>query len=493
MAKKSEKTISKKKLSNNVAVIGFGVTGKSVAKFLTSRGHIVTVFESGKKDKFNPADLAKYSTVEFYFETTDFDPKQFDYIVTSPGVSLESPVIVRAQKMRIPVYNDLTLFIDEWRKKGGKIIGVTGSNGKTTTVSLLYEIIKQLTPAILGGNIGNSPLDLLDIEYPRGVIAVLEISSNQLDLFGPADYLDICVVTNLSSNHLDRYHGSMDEYAFAKLKGIDKNKTKTIICLDDIGTQKHILPQLKCKNIYAVSFEQPVDQAIFSGIYTDESGNLIFADVSNNGSGHAKDFPATENTLTNNFESEIVFDKTDKRRLIGLHNLYNIAFVLLTIILAEKEITKKTTDAIRNFVGLEHRIEKVLEKKGVLFVNDSKSTSPDSIRVALEAVGKENNVLLIVGGDDKDMSFDFLAPIVAEKVKKMIITPGNIQDKLTRLAKKSEVEFFCVDDLGGAVKLSHKNASPGDVVLLSPGSYSKNIFKNYEDRGNQFKKIVMEL
>lgn len=477
--------------TENVAVIGFGVTGKAVAKFLTSRGASVSVFEGKSRNYFDQNELNKFSNVEFYFDTLDFDPTQFDYVVTSPGASLEIPPIVRAMETGIPVHNDLTLFMREWRKIG-RVIGVTGSNGKTTTVSLMYQCVKQVAPAILGGNIGNSPLDLLDIEYSTGIIAVLEISSNQLDLFKPEDYVDVCVLTNLSSNHLDRYHGSMNEYGAAKLRGVDKKKTKTLICLDDSGTQKHIIPQLKCDNIYVVSFEQSVDQAVFPGIYMDHDSNLIYADVVYQG---ANKFTRSQSDdeLQNNAQTEILFENVNNRKLIGLHNLYNIAFILLAMKISNLPINKKVIDTIRNFVGLEHRIEKVIEKNGVLYVNDSKSTSPDSIRVALEAVGGDGNVILIVGGDDKDMSFDYLSEIISEKVKKMIIIPGNLNKKFIKLSKKSGVEFVEIDEFTDAISYAKQNAIAGDVVLLSPGSYSKNYFKNFEDRGEKFKKIVLGL
>ncbi len=457
-----------------VAVIGFGVTGKSVAKFLLSKDVDVHVFDSKKRDSFDPVELQKFLDVTFHFETNDFDPTEYAYLVTSPGASLEISPIKKALALGVPVHNDLTLFIEAWRKIG-KIVGVTGSNGKTTTVSLMYEALKKITPTILAGNIGNSPLDLLDIGYPKGVVAVLEISSYQLELFRPEHYLDVCVVTNLSSNHLDRYNGSMLEYGAAKLRGIDKKKTKTIVCADDPGTQKYLLNQIKCDQVFVVSFEIATDQIILPGIYIDRNNALIF-----------KSNPK--------LDCDVIFDKIENRKLIGIHNLYNISFILLTIKLLDLEVNNSVINIIRSFDSLEHRLEKVTEKNGVVYVNDSKSTSPDSIRVALEALGNNKNIILIAGGDDKDMSFDYLAEFFSEKVKNLIIIPGEISKKLIKAAKASEnVPINETNNLAEATTFAAKIAEVGDVVLLSPGSYSKNYFKDYKDRGNKFKEFVRAL
>jgi UDP-N-acetylmuramoylalanine--D-glutamate ligase len=456
-----------------VAVIGFGITGKSVAKFLTAKDTDVHVYESKKQSDFPENEIKKFPDVIFHFETNNFDPKEYDYLVTSPGASLEIPPIKKAMALGVPVHNDLTLFIEAWRKIG-KIVGVTGSNGKTTTVSLMYEALKKVTPTILGGNIGNSPLDLLDIKYPKDIVVVLEISSYQLELFKPEHYLDVCVLTNLSSNHLDRYGGSMTKYGAAKLRGIDKTKTKTIVCVDDPGTQKYILNQLKCDQVFVVSFETAVDQITLPGIYTDSNSNLIF-----------------KNDLKSS--PKIIFEDVDNRKLFGLHNLYNISFILLTIKLLNLEISKSVLKTIRDFTPLEHRLEKVAEKKGVLYVNDSKSTSPDSIRVALESFGKTKNIVLIAGGDDKDMSFDYLADLFREKVKCLVIIPGEIANKLKTVAKNAEVTFFEISELSEATTFAAEKTEVGDVVLLSPGSYSRNYFKDYKDRGNKFKEYVKNI
>ncbi|HRY31185.1 MAG TPA: UDP-N-acetylmuramoyl-L-alanine--D-glutamate ligase [Candidatus Paceibacterota bacterium] len=465
--------VSKRK-NPKVAVIGFGVTGKSVARFLISRGIETHVYESKRQQDFPETELKKFSEAIFHFETNNFDPKEYDYLVTSPGASLEIPPIQKALALNIPVHNDLTLFIEAWRKIG-KIVGITGSNGKTTTASVLYEALKRLTPTILAGNIGNSPLDLLDIHYSKDVVAVLEISSNQLDLFKPEHYLDIYVLTNLSSNHLDRYHGDMDEYALSKLRGINKTKTKTIICADDSGTQKHILKKLRCDDLFVISFKTSPEQATLPGIYLDPRQGLMCK-------------------MDARSRPKPVFNRSDERALLGLHNLYNISFVLLSIKLLGLEISAPAIKAIRNFTPLEHRVEKVCQKKGVLYVNDSKSTSPDSIRVALETVGQTKNVILIAGGDDKNMSFDFLTEVFSEKVKDLIILPGEIAPKLKKVASSAKgVTVREVTTLAEATNLAAGKAVSGDVVLLSPGSYSRNYFKDYKERGAKFKEFVRDL
>jgi len=464
--------ISKRYENKKIGIVGFGVTGQAVAKFLISNGAEVFVYENRQESDFDQVFLNKFQDAQFYFEQDDFDPKSFDFIVVSPGLHPDSTIIQKANKQNIPIYNDLTLFIENWREVG-PIIGVTGSNGKTTVVSLLYQCLKLKKPTILGGNIGKSPLDLIDIKHKKGTLAVLEVSSGQLEMFREEHYLDICVITNLSSNHLDRYAGKMSKYAEVKTMGINLEKTKTIITIDDPYTLKYISPIIKRANLTFVSLETPFDQITNDGIYTNNDGQII----------------SKKDDLI-----DVCFKNPETRELVGIHNLYNIAFVLAVLKEVGVKIDSSIVKVLREFRGLEHRIEKVIKKKGVTYINDSKSTSPEAIRVALIAVGENKNIVLIIGGRDKDMSFGFLRDVFIQKVKSLIIISGNLDKKIIKLAQSANnLEFKIVPSMEEAVILAKTKTTEGDIVLLSPGSSSTDIYKNFEERGRDFKGIVKKL
>ena len=445
-----------------IAILGFGITGQATAKFLTTRGADVSVFEGKSMDEFESDVVGRVESKggELYFEQdfsqgiagTDFFPNIYDFVVVSPGISPYSPLFQDLMSHNIKVCNDLILFIQEWREIG-PIVGVTGSNGKSTVVSVLFESLKKVKNCILGGNIGNSPLDMLDVEYEKDTVAVLEISSSQLELFGKDEYLDICVLLNLSSNHLDRYDGDMGLYAQTKLNGVDKKKTELIISGDDAGIQKFVFPILKkrkIKNPTIVSLE--------------ENSNAIFPD-------------------TFNFE---------KCNLVGVHNLYNVAFVIsiMNTLRIPFEEYRKT---LESFDSLDHRIKKVKEVNGVTYINDSKSTSPHAIEVALDTLGKKKNITLIAGGDDKDMNFSNLEDLFEMYVKNLILLPGDIDEKLKKIS--GDINIYDVNDMDEAVKLAHSidNLESSDIVLLSPGAGSHSTFHGFADRGEKFKNCVLGL
>jgi len=457
--------------NKKVVIMGFGVTGQAAIKYLTNKSAVVSVYDSRKESDFDSNLLNKFSDAEFNFETNDFNPEEFDLIVTSPGVSVEkSEILKSARDLGIPIHNDTTLFIEEWRKIG-PIVGVTGSNGKSTVVSLLYESIKDQCSVVLGGNIGASPLDFLYSKPEPGTIAILELSSYQLELFKSEHYLDICLITNISSNHLDRYGGSIEKYSDAKMLGIDNSNTQFITTTDDDGVKKYILPKLKVKNFYDVSFEQLVDEAVEDGIYTNEKGELI---------------------LKTGDKIDLVFDNVEKRNLIGLHNLYNIGFVLGIINLLNLS-TSKSIQKIREFRGLEHRIEKVRELNGVTYVNDSKSTSPAATNVALESLGKNNNVVLIIGGTDKGIDFSSLENSFLNKVKEIVLLPGGIEDKILKIKDELDIKTTEIEKMSEAVEYANQVAVSGDVVLLSPASGSFHQYTSFEKRGEDFKEIVNKI
>ncbi len=460
-----------------VLVIGFGVTGQAIVNFLTYKKINHTVVDSKPLENFDSNLINKFkesSLTEFILGVNDLDNlSDYDLIMTSPGVSyLHNPILQKALAEKIEIKNDITLFLEEW-KKIGKTIAVTGSNGKSTIVTLIYKmVLASGNKAILVGNIGKSPLDYLVEEQEMGTIAVLELSSYQLESFKPEHAVDVAILANLSSNHLDHYDGDFKKYAMAKIKIAQPQKTKLIINADNEETQKYLGQNLKefKNNLYAVSLKTDVSEASQDGAYSNSEGNIFIQ------ANH-----------------DIEFDYTKGLQVFGQHNLYNIAMSILAFDLLGLEYGEKIEKTIRTFSGLEHRIEFVREIDGIKFINDSKSTTPDSTRAAIESFGQNKNIILIMGGDDKDMDFKVLAPYLEQYIKKVIIVPGSSESKVINLCELAEVNFEKVSDMHDAVIKAKESSTSGDTVLLSPSSSSLNMFKNFEHRGSEFKKYVNEL
>ncbi len=460
-----------------VLVLGLGVTGQAIVNFLTHQKIKHVVVDSKAAEKFDQALIEKYKSsglTEFIFGVEDIDnTSDYDLVMTSPGVSyLHNPILQKAIAEKIEIKNDVTLFLEKW-KNIGKTIGVTGSNGKSTIVTLLHQmVVASGSSSILVGNIGKSPLDYLVQEQKPGTIAVLELSSYQLESFKPEHAVDVAIISNLSSNHLDHYDGDFQKYADAKIKIANPDKTKLIVNFDNEETNKYlgqILKEFK-NNLYPVSLKTDITEASSDGAYTNSNGN-IFVQANH----------------------EIEFDQSKGLRVFGQHNFYNIAMSILAFDLIGLNYGEKIEKAIRDFSGLEHRIEFVREIEDVVFVNDSKSTTPDSTRAAIESFGQNKNIILIMGGEDKDMNFKVLAPYFEQYAKYLILLPGNTEKKIIDLCDLAEIEYFKVSDMKEAVVKARELSSTGDIILLSPSSSSLNAYKNFEHRGSEFKKFVNEL
>jgi UDP-N-acetylmuramoylalanine--D-glutamate ligase len=441
-----------------VAVIGFGITGQSATRFLMQNGAKVKVFDSGLEENFDSDTIKSFRghNIEINFDNIDFDSKRFDFLVVSPGIHLDIDVIKKAVEQNIPIFNDVTLFVHFWKKRGAKVVGITGSNGKTTTVSILNKVYEQNKKVFVGGNIGKSPLDFLSGADPidDSCVAILELSSYQLELFDSnKNCLDLSVILNLTNNHLDRYHGDIVEYGRAKTNGINPVETTVILTAGAEGIDKYIKPILMDKEINTDNIKEVSVQKILSR------------------------FPELQN-----------------RKLIGEHNLQNISVTISIIEHLDNFLNQKLDSAVLekiiNFSGVEHRIEFVREIDGVKYINDSKSTSPDATRTALESVGVENKTILIIGGEDKDMEYGFLQNLFASKLKKAILLPGGILSKIEKVCEGAKTPTERATDLVDAVNMASKLTELGDVVLLSPGAASFTAYKNFEERGRHFKEIV---
>lgn len=460
-----------------IAVIGFGISGKSITKFFLSQNISVDIFEDKEKENFSQDDISYFvqnplCSIFFASDVSEVSIDQYDYIIASPGVWTTHTLIKSAIESNIEYVTDVTIFIRVFRKKypHGKIISITGSNGKSTTVSMLYDALKAAQCDVyLGGNIGTSPLDFFEEIKTDQPIIILETSSYQLEYLKQNDYFDIAGITNISDNHLNRYAGSKELYAHAKCNGIHPEYTDVLINADDIDTQKYIVPALKTKHVLPIAFEH----VLYKKYITLENDSLMYI---------------------NNDSKEMILPDIKKMKIQGLHNIYNCAFVCGVLILLSCPITEVIQNSLYNFPGLIHRTQFVDIIDSVTYINDSKSTSPDATIKALTSIGTQKNVILISGGNDKDISYDSMSNVWMDFVHGLILLPGSANDKLKNLASRTQVKVLAeVTTMSEAMDIAVENAPELSVVLLSPATDSHASFKSFEDRGNQFIEYVRDM
>lgn len=462
---------------NKIAIIGFGVSGKSIAQYFLKYNVAVDVFEDKIQKDFDIQSIDSFNTNELfslYFSDLNYtrDISQYDVVIASPGVPLSHTIIKEAQEKGIEYITDINLFTRIFRKKfkQGNIISVTGSNGKSTTVSLMYEGLKaQGLDVYLGGNIGVSPLDFVDEIKTNTPYVILETSSYQLEYMKAIDYFDVACILNLSDNHLNRYGGSKELYAQAKLGGIDSKKTTVLLNFDDEYTRKYIMTQIKVEDVLGIQFES----VNLFDVITFENNKIVYK---------------------GEFDT-VYIDSVSDMKLLGEHNVYNLAFVCGVVHVFNIDVTNAFDTAIKNFTGLKHRIQYVETIDDVMYINDSKSTSPDATAKAIRAIASDHkNILLISGGNDKDISYEGMAEYWDMSIKSLILLPGDANTKLKALAHKSGVEIVGeVSTMQEAIDCARQNSQKGDIVLLSPATDSHASFLSFEDRGNQFIQCVQNL
>ncbi|MGC9188580.1 MAG: UDP-N-acetylmuramoyl-L-alanine--D-glutamate ligase [Sulfurihydrogenibium sp.] len=380
-----------------------------------------------------------------------------ELIIVSPGVPFFKEIYRFAKKNRIPIISDIEY---AYRFFKGDIIAITGTDGKTTTTSLIYDIFKSVSSknVFVGGNYGIPFINAVDKNYD---LAVLELSSFQLystKTFKPK----IAILLNISKDHLD-WHKKIKHYVLSKFK-IFKNQTEKdyLILNHDDSCLRNI--QAKSKVYYFSLNTLPKDKkGIFLKDKKDNQYLLTLRDVS---------------------EKDLVV----KTKLIGLHNLQNIMASILAAYLYGLDLDK-VLEVIEKFEPLPHRIEFVANIKGISFYNDSKATTVQAVEKAIDSFDK--NVILILGGINKGGDFSTLKDKLKEKVKKAIII-GRDKEEIKRMIEEyTDVELS--SSLEDAVMKAFNSAEKGYTVILSPGCASFDMFKSYADRGEKFKKIVKNL
>ncbi len=437
-----------------VVVLGIGVSNKPLIQMLLSWGAIVTACD--KNDELTPELVslmrmgAKFSLGEKYLDNLDCD-----LLIRTPGMRPDLPQIQAAKKRGAKITSEMELFFDLCPCK---IIGVTGSDGKTTTSTLIYNLLKKEGYTVhLGGNIGIPLLPKIE-SIEKGQYAVVELSSFQLQTMKKSPH--ISVVTNVSPNHLD-IHKSMEEYIEAK-KNIFLHQTKTgrlVINADNEITAA--FGEEAPGNV--VSFSRQVETAAVS---------------LQNGKIYMEDTPIVD---------------TEEIILPGMHNVENY----MAAIAAVQKLVKPATirKVAKSFAGVEHRIEYVREVDGVKFYNDSIASSPTRARAGLHSF--EQKVILIAGGYDKRIPFDQFGHDIKARVKRLYLigaTASKIKDAVLRAYDgRKPLPIFIYRTLEQAVKEAYMGAEAGDIVILSPACASFDMFKNFEERGKRYKELVKSL
>jgi UDP-N-acetylmuramoylalanine--D-glutamate ligase len=446
-------------LATNIVILGAGESGVGTALLAKQKGYNVFVSDASA---IKPIFQAELEANDIPFESGTHDIERIlaaDEVMKSPGIPEKNELVKQIRAKGIPVISEIEF---GFRYKGAsKIVAITGSNGKTTTTSLLYHICKVADEDVaIVGNIGFSFARQIAVEPKK--LYVIEVSSFQLDdikSFRP----DIAILLNITEDHLDRYNYQFEYYIKSKFRIIENQTEKDcfIYCIDDETVVKHLELLTTNTNLLPFSMKQELKKG-----------------------GYIKN----EQMMLKIQEERVTMSIYDFA-LKGKHNAYNTmaASIAASTLGIRKE---KIREAVSNFHSLEHRMEFVATVKGVDFINDSKATNVNSTWYALESMQKPT--ILILGGVDKGNDYALVADLVKEKVK-AIVCMGTDNAKLIEFFKGKVDQIIEVDSAKKAVNASFKLAEKGDVVLLSPACASFDLFKNYEDRGLQFKESVKAL
>ena len=420
--------------------------------------------DSKEKDKLNLEDL-KDKNAKLFFGNQDYSIlKNITLIIISPGVPQSISLIEEAKKRKIKIIGEIEFAYNLLPNRN--YIAITGTDGKTTTVNLIYNIISSYKKARLLGNVGNTfSKEIENIEENEDII--LELSSFQLETiynFHP----HISAILNIAEDHLDRYK-DIEDYFNAK-KNIFKNQNHNdflILNYDNIYTKGlyNKLKENRNEKYNILTFSTTNKDAT---IYYDNSNEYIY------------------------YQNKKLFS-IKNIKLFGRHNVENILASVL-VSLKNNIPVKYIENAVNNFKGIEHRLELVAIINNVMYINDSKATSMNAVMSALKSFDK--NIILIMGGRNKNIDFSPLNEIIKDRVKKLILTgeaAESLNDMIDSDKKIIEDKKIIIKDFTDAFNYASSFAIEGDIVLLSPGCASFDSFENYEERGKYFKSLVYKL
>lgn len=442
---------------SRATVVGAARSGMAAARLLNAYGSRVFVTEAGRMSAEDENELRELG-VSYEFGGHTATGLNADFLVTSPGVPPSASLLVQARKNETPVYSEIE--VASWFCTA-PVIGITGSNGKTTTTSLTGHVLSRSgRKTWVAGNIGLPFASIVD-KVSADDVVVLEVSSFQLEntaTFRPR----ISVMLNITPDHLDRYDGSMSRYAEAKYRLCAyQGQGDTLIynlddpLLEDLAYRTPDLDRL------GISLEKSTAAA-----YVRNDTIHLRLD--------GKDEPLME---------------TEQLALRGKHNLYNslAAAVAARVMEVRSDVVR---ESLATFEGVPHRLEPVREVHGVRYINDSKATNVNAVWYALESM--RDPVILLAGGRDKGNDYEPLRPLISQKVKTLVCF-GEAAGVISEAVGDSAGRNLRARDLQEALELASEEAQSGDIVLLSPACASFDQFDNYEQRGNAFKRLVSNL
>lgn len=451
--------------NKKVAVLGIGISNTPLIRYLSSLGVDITAFDKTDKEKLGDTvkELEELGVALHLGPGYLRNLKGFDVIFKTPGMRYDLPELLQAKKEGTEITSEMEVFFDLCP---APIVAVTGSDGKTTTTTLIYKMLtEQGYRCWLGGNIGIPLLSKID-EVKETDKVVLELSSFQLHTMKKSP--SVAIITNISPNHLD-VHKSMEEY-------VDAKKNIFIHQSED------------CKLILNYDYE------ITRSFASEAKGEVVFFSRNPDISAGAV---LTDGWLVYRRDGEeIKLVKAEEIVIPGLHNVENYLAACAAVIDLVKPDTIQKIAA--TFAGVEHRSEFVRELRGVRYYNSSIDSSPSRTIAALSPFPQK--VILIAGGKDKGIPYDVMGKALIERVKCLILigpTSARIekalQDEMERTGQGGDIEVIHCSTYEEVVAAAYSKAQKGDVVLLSPASTSFDMFKDFEERGNKFKKLVREL
>lgn len=446
--------------NKKVLVLGLGISGLSIVKALDKLQAKIIVYDSKSEEELTDFfDQVKGIELQKYLNNKEINLEPIDLIVKSPGITHDIPIIIEAKKRNIEIITDLELAYRIAPTKN--IISITGTNGKTTTTTLVGEIFKDKGfNTFVVGNIGIGILDNM-VYAKKEDIFIIEASSFQLEdtkSFKPK----VSLIINITPDHLT-WHGTLENYIKAKKKNIvNQDKDDYTILNYDDKILRNLESQLN-SNLIWFSVKEKLDQGIFI-----EEGYIVIKDK----------------------RETVKVMRVGEVTLPGKHNLENIlaSIAIAWVMKIDMESMKNT---IKKFKGVEHRIEYVKTINEVSYYNDSKGTNPDSTIKAIEAINPP--IILIAGGYDKGSEFDELIKSFNGKIKELILF-GETKEKIKKAAVENGFNnIYLVKDMKEAVKLSFELGIAKDNVLLSPACASWGMYNNFEERGIDFKNSVYNL
>ena len=446
-------------MNDNLIVLGGGESGVGAAYLASQNG--ISVFLSDKNlIELKYKEILIDNGIEFEEGAHSIDKVlKASEIVKSPGIPNDSVLINDIIKKNIPIISEIEFAS---RFTNAKIIGVTGSNGKTTTVSLIYHILKTSGLNVgIGGNIGNSLAFL--IAKNKFDYIVLELSSFQLEWtnkFKPA----IAVITNLSPDHLERYDYSFEKYVDAKFNIVNNQTSSDYLIYN--SQDDTIDNELKSRKISSSKIPFSITKGRLS--------NQTYIE---------------KNSLKSEINKNQFMISLENLSLKGKHNVQN-SMAAATVAHLLKITNQDIKESLSNFQSINHRMENVLTIQKVKYINDSKATNVNAVYYALDSM--KNSTVWIVGGVDKGNDYNELLPLVREKVK-AIICLGLDNKKIIETFSSISDLILETTSMSEAVNFAYKIAKPNDAVLLSPACSSFDLFEDFEDRGNQFKECVRKL